>query len=58
MATQYDRIEPKQRDFIERQHVFFVASAAPGAHVNVSPALQLVLVCSSPPAHTVRGEHQ
>jgi hypothetical protein len=37
MATKYERIEPKQREFIERQRVFFTASAAPGSHVNVSP---------------------
>ena len=37
MATQYERIEPKQRAFIERQHVFFTASAALGSHVNLSP---------------------
>ncbi|MEJ0013064.1 MAG: pyridoxamine 5'-phosphate oxidase family protein [Bauldia sp.] len=37
MAKQYDHIDDKQRAFIERQHLFFVASAAPGAHVNVSP---------------------
>jgi len=37
MATQYDRIDEKQRAFIERQHVFFAASGAAGAHVNVSP---------------------
>lgn len=37
MATKYQRIEPKQREFIERQHVFFTGSAAPGARVNVSP---------------------
>ncbi|CAN5351684.1 pyridoxamine 5'-phosphate oxidase family protein [soil metagenome] len=37
MATQFAAIEPKHRQFVERQHVFFVASAAPGARVNVSP---------------------
>ncbi len=37
MATQYDHIDAKQRAFIERQQVFFTASAAPGAHVNLSP---------------------
>jgi Pyridoxamine 5'-phosphate oxidase len=31
------RIEPSHRDFFLQQHVFFVASAAPGARVNVSP---------------------
>lgn len=37
MAKQYSTIEPPLRDFIERQHIFFVASAAQGARVNVSP---------------------
>ncbi len=37
MAKQYATIEPPLRDFIERQRIFFVASAAPGARVNVSP---------------------
>jgi hypothetical protein len=37
MATQYERIDDNQRAFIERQRVFFVASAASGGRVNVSP---------------------
>lgn len=37
MATQYTEIEAKHRAFIERQHVFFVASAAEDTRVNVSP---------------------
>jgi hypothetical protein len=37
MATQYDHIDDKRRAFIEWQHVFFVASAAEGARINVSP---------------------
>ena len=37
MATQYPRIEPAQRAFIERQRVFFTASAAAGGRVNLSP---------------------
>jgi hypothetical protein len=37
MARQYSCIEPAQRDFIERQHMFFVATAAPRGRVNVSP---------------------
>jgi hypothetical protein len=37
MATQYDHIDDKQRAFIERQHVFFVASATADSRVNVSP---------------------
>jgi hypothetical protein len=37
MATQYPDIDDKHRAFIERQHVFFVASATEGSRVNVSP---------------------
>lgn len=37
MAKQFARIEPTHHDFILRQKLFFVASAAPGARVNVSP---------------------
>ena len=37
MAKQFARIEPAHRNFIERQRVFFTASAAPQGHVNVSP---------------------
>lgn len=37
MAERFDRVDARMRAFIERQHVFFVATAAPGAHVNLSP---------------------
>jgi hypothetical protein len=37
MARMFDRIEPAHRAFIEAQSMFFVASAAPGARVNLSP---------------------
>jgi hypothetical protein len=37
MAKQFPRMEPKHQDFIRRQHVFFVASAAAGSHINLSP---------------------
>ena len=37
MATQFASIQPKHRNFIERQRIFFVASAAAGARVNISP---------------------
>lgn len=37
MGTLYDSIEPKLVDFIARQHLFFVATAAPTGRVNVSP---------------------
>ncbi|WP_348267456.1 pyridoxamine 5'-phosphate oxidase family protein [Edaphobacter paludis] len=37
MGKQFDRIEPHHREFIERQRIFFNASAAADGHVNVSP---------------------
>lgn len=39
MAKFYDQIDAKTQDFIEKQHMFFVASAPLSAegHVNVSP---------------------
>ncbi|WP_432560302.1 pyridoxamine 5'-phosphate oxidase family protein [Granulicoccus sp. GXG6511] len=37
MATFYPSIEPQLADFIGRQHMFFVATAAPTGRVNVSP---------------------
>ncbi|WP_040768902.1 pyridoxamine 5'-phosphate oxidase family protein [Tsukamurella sp. 1534] len=37
MATQYDHITERLREFVEAQHMFFVATAAPDGRVNVSP---------------------
>ncbi len=37
MGKKFERIEPIHREFIERQHIFFNASAAPEGRVNVSP---------------------
>jgi hypothetical protein len=37
MARQFPAIEATHRRFIEAQKLFFVASAAPGARVNLSP---------------------
>jgi hypothetical protein len=37
MAKQYASIEAPLRRFIEKQRIFFVASAAPGSRVNLSP---------------------
>ena len=37
MASQFSRIEPAHRAFIERQRVFFTASAAADGRVNLSP---------------------
>lgn len=38
MSRVHDRIDDRLREFIERQHVFFVATApVEGGHVNVSP---------------------
>ena len=37
MAKKFPAIDEKHRDFIERQHVFFVASATAKERINVSP---------------------
>ncbi|MEM1245709.1 MAG: pyridoxamine 5'-phosphate oxidase family protein [Acidobacteriota bacterium] len=37
MADQFPRIEADHRDFIERQQMFFVATAAADGRVNLSP---------------------
>ena len=37
MARRYPALTPKQTDFITRQHLFFVATAAPEGRVNLSP---------------------
>ncbi|MDQ0463694.1 hypothetical protein QO010_001465 [Caulobacter ginsengisoli] len=37
MAKQLPALTPVLREFIQRQKIFFVASAAPGARVNLSP---------------------
>jgi Pyridoxamine 5'-phosphate oxidase len=37
MAKQLPRIDANCRDFIDRQRIFFAASAARGARVNLSP---------------------
>jgi hypothetical protein len=37
MAKQFDRIAPDHRRFIERQHLFFTASATADSRVNLSP---------------------
>lgn len=37
MATQYDEISDRHRRFIERQPMFFVATAARDGRVNLSP---------------------
>jgi hypothetical protein len=37
MGKQFARIEPAHRAFIERQRIFFVASAPPKGRINVSP---------------------
>jgi len=51
MAKQFLSIEPVHREFIEKQQIFFTASAAAEGHVNLSPkdaaALRVV------DAHTV-----
>ncbi len=37
MGKQFDQIQPAHMKFIDRQHMFFCASAAPDGRVNVSP---------------------
>jgi hypothetical protein len=37
MAKQFPQLEPDHREFIQRQRVFFTASAASTGHVNLSP---------------------
>ena len=37
MARQFDAIAPAHRKFIEAQHIFFCATAAPRGRVNLSP---------------------
>ncbi|WP_334267029.1 pyridoxamine 5'-phosphate oxidase family protein [Edaphobacter sp. HDX4] len=37
MGKQFSSIAPEHREFIERQHIFFNASAAAGGRVNLSP---------------------
>lgn len=37
MAKDYPALLPHHREFIAAQHMFFTASAAAGAHVNISP---------------------
>jgi hypothetical protein len=37
MGKQFPSMEPSHREFIERQHIFFNASAASEGRVNVSP---------------------
>ena len=37
MAKMFPRIEPPLQDFIERQHIFFTASAAANSRINLSP---------------------
>jgi hypothetical protein len=37
MAQRFASLEPKHRDFIARQHVFFTASATATGHINLSP---------------------
>jgi hypothetical protein len=37
MAKQFSQLETAHRDFIARQHIFFVASAAADSRINLSP---------------------
>jgi hypothetical protein len=37
MGKQFPKIEPEHKAFIERQKIFFVATAPPKGKINVSP---------------------
>ena len=37
MGQQFPSIEDRHREFIEKQHIFFVATAAPEGRVSLSP---------------------
>ena len=37
MAKFFDHIEPPLKEFIERQHIFFTASATADSRINLSP---------------------
>ena len=37
MGKRYPELQPDQIDFIGDQHIFFAATAAPGARLNLSP---------------------
>jgi hypothetical protein len=37
MGQQFSSIEDRHREFIAKQHIFFVATAAPDSRVNLSP---------------------
>ena len=37
MAKQFEALNPDHRDFIQRQHIFFVSSATVDSRVNISP---------------------
>jgi hypothetical protein len=37
MAQEFPSIEDRHRDFLEKQRIFFVASAAATGHINLSP---------------------
>jgi len=37
MGEQFPKLDAKHREFIDRQRVFFTASAAPDARINMSP---------------------
>src|SRR5215831_1503101 len=37
MGKQFSSIEPAHREFIERQHIFFNASASAQGRINLSP---------------------
>ncbi len=48
MAKQFSELSDQHRAFIERQHIFFTATAAPTGRVNVSPRPTTALKVLSP----------
>ncbi|MBD1547515.1 pyridoxamine 5'-phosphate oxidase family protein [Roseibium aggregatum] len=48
MAKQFAELSDQHRAFIERQHIFFTATAAPTGRVNVSPRPTTALKVLSP----------
>jgi hypothetical protein len=48
MAKQFAELSDQHRAFIERQHIFFTATAAPTGRVNVSPRPATALKVLSP----------
>jgi len=48
MAQLFDQLEPEHIEFIDRQRLFFVATATDGAHPNLSPKAYCSLAVLDP----------